>query len=181
MIPVRNMDGNALKVIADDTMNLSERRSTADVRTTIDCVVVVVPAIVVVVPAIAVVVPAIAVVVSAIVVVVTAIAVVVPAIAVVVSAIMVVVPAIAVVAPAIAVVVPAIVVVFIVDVVIDAAKVALQVLTHVAQPVVALAPAKWSITHRMPGMHSRTQAGELASLLHAFLAFTTFLPSVLTG
>ena len=66
-------------------------------------------------------------------------------------------------------------------VVVGGAKVALQALTHVAQPVVALAPAKWSITHRMPGMHSRTQAGELASLLHAFLAFTTFLPSVLTG
>ena len=155
------MDGNTPKVIADD-INLAERisLSIADDRTIIECVVVVVPAI-------AVVVAAIAVVVAAIVVVVPAIAVVVPAIAVVVSAIVVVVPAIAVVVG--------------VDVVIDGAKVALHVLTHVVQPVVALAPAKWSITHRMPGMHSRTQAGELASLLHAFLAFTTFLPSVLTG
>jgi len=66
-------------------------------------------------------------------------------------------------------------------VVVGGAKVALQALTHVSQPVVTLAPAKWSTTHRMPGMHSRTQAGELAALLHAFFAFATFLAFVLTG
>ena len=66
-------------------------------------------------------------------------------------------------------------------VVVFGVKVALHAVTHAAQPSISLAPAKWSITHRMPNIHSRTQGGALASFAHASAAFATILEFVFTG